>query len=128
MICSDCRETKRVPTHTTDLTIGTVESLSSTVYAFVQNLSTGYTHRQEVLTDASGTVVLDMSLPHYSYYHEHSAYKVWVTDTNSVILPVTIDNEINDCFTVSFKDLYQITAGVEDGVEYVEYELVLKEC
>lgn len=126
MICSNCRETKRVPTHTTNLTIGIVSVLSNTVYVFVKNLATDYTYRQEVITEADGTVILDMAQPHYSYYHENASYQLWITDTDNELLEITIDNEINECLYVGFKNLYTITVGEEESVEYTAYEIALK--
>lgn len=109
MACTTCQTTKKIPTCTTDLVLGTTVHLDTNIYIFVRNLTTGYLHRETAVTDGAGEVILDLSQPDSSFYNPYSIYEVWVTLATSTInekVTVTIGATGYTCFTLEFDKVY----------------------
>lgn len=79
MACLDCSRTKPIPSCTTSLILGTVTSLSTAVYIYVRNLTSGKLYRQAVTSSVAGLVTLDKTEPSSYFYTPNHAYEIWVT-------------------------------------------------
>lgn len=107
MACTTCSYTKTVPTCITNLIVGTIDDLSSDVYVFIKNISTGKIDRFEATSDGAGLVTLS-SIPTNYFMDEHD-YEIWVTlrtvsqnDRESI----TIDGVSDTCWAMPLLDLY----------------------
>lgn len=108
MACNTCQATKSIPVCTEVLILGQIAP-DTEVYIFIINHSSGYTHRQESISDGSGNVGLNMALPDPSFYNPDSAYEIWATlqtSTQNDRLDITIDAETYSCFNLCFTSLY----------------------
>lgn len=77
--CVDCQPTNLIPTCTTALVLGTIPDLTTAVFIYVRNLTTGNTHRQSVTSDGAGLVTMDTTDPVPSFYSPNMTYEVWIT-------------------------------------------------
>lgn len=92
--------------------IGSVEDASTDLYVYIKNLTTGYVHRQEVMSNEYGLVTLDLSLPDISFYNPNNTYESWVTLQDAQIddrLPVTIGDDDYTCFALNFEKVFDET-------------------
>lgn len=106
MACNDCHPLASIPECTNEMVLGNI-AVNTQVYIYVENLVTGYIHRQEALSDNTGEVILDLSEPDPSFYNQNSSYEVWVTlRTDNVRMAVTVgadlEEEAVDCIDISF--------------------------
>ncbi len=93
MACTNCQEVTPIPQCVEDITIGAIADLTTDVYVFVKNLTTGYLHQQEAVSDGAGLVILDSTLPDISFYNENHFYELWITKQSETIndkLPITV--------------------------------------
>lgn len=112
MSCTACQATKIIPSCTDELVIGSVEDASTDLYVYIKNLTTGYVHRQEVMSNEYGLVTLDLSLPDISFYNPNNTYESWVTLQDAQIddrLPVTIGDDDYTCFALNFEKVFDET-------------------
>jgi hypothetical protein len=116
MNCSVCQKTKQIPTHVTDLIIGKV-SIEDDVLIYVENVATGYIYRQEAIVNPDGSVILDMTLPHPSFYNPHGQYNISVTDIDEHPTSITIGEVEYDCLSVTFKNVFN-DSGYVDFLEW----------
>lgn len=109
MSCTPCQPTKKIPTCAAEVVVGSIEDLSTDIYIYIKNLTTGYLHRQESTSGPYGLVTLDLSVPDSSFYNPNSTYELWATLANAQIgdrLEITIDEEPETCFELSFEKAF----------------------
>lgn len=109
MSCNNCTPTKPIPVCTLTLVLGNIFFPDMPVFIFVENLTTGYIHRQEATTSPGGIITLDLSKPDPSFYNPDNNYGVWVTLQVANVNekePIEIDSISYDCFQLSFSPFY----------------------
>lgn len=77
MNCDNCTRAKRVNHCANALEIGVIDLFSANVDIYVENTASGYIYKQEVTTDISGLVTLDMTEPNKDFYL--GEYYIYVT-------------------------------------------------
>lgn len=109
MDCNNCQLTKPIPVCTLTLIIGDIAPIDTPVYIFIENISSGYIHRQEAVSSPSGLVTLDLSKPDPSFYNIYSNYSLWITLQTSTVNegePIIIDSIPYDCLQLHFSPYY----------------------
>lgn len=114
MACLTCEQTKLIPACTDTLTLGVIDFISTNVYIFVENITTGYQHRQDAVSNALGVVSVDLTLPNENFYSDSFSYEIWVTlrdVSQTEKLQITVAGGASfDCFDVSFEKINAATA------------------
>jgi len=119
----DCQETKLIPSCTDNLQIGFIDDLSTLVFIFVKNLTTGYIQQFSATSSAQGLVTLDMTTEP-NYFQPKQQFELWVTlqsTTQKERLDVKIVDFEFPCFLVEFEKIND-SSGL---VDYTNHELQL---
>lgn len=94
----------------TNITIGTIDNLSTSIYIYVRRIDNGRTHRESTTTDGSGTVTKLLTDPGNQFYNSSSDYEVWVTlqtsdNPNDARETITLDDGTTQdtCFILTFE-------------------------
>lgn len=112
MDCLTCQQTKQIPNCTDDLVLGIIDYVSTNVYIFIENVTTGRVERQEATSSPVGVVTLDLTDPNAHFYSNSYAFEVHVSlrdTTPTEKLPIQLGGSTFDCFQLTFD---KIIAGV----------------
>lgn len=108
MSCLICQRTKPIPICNANLIIGNIGLNNTAVYIYVQDLSTGATHRQSATSSGAGLVTLSMALPVGFYSPDHT-YELWITLQSATNIldrkDITIGVEVNNCLNPIFQNI-----------------------
>lgn len=116
MSCGNYLQTRPVPACAETLTIGTVTLLNTVVNIYITKAN-GKKTVQEITTDGSGTVVLDLTDPSTLFYNEFDGvYTIQVGETYEEPLNVTVGTDISKTVGVSFVN---ISGSTETAVNLV---------
>lgn len=116
MACNDCQDIKVVPVCTENLVLGKVASLTTAVFIYFKNISSGYQTRQQVTSAGDGTIAADLTVPDPSFYNPNGVFECWATLTTvspETRLPITIGAIAYDCLKLRFEATY----GEDDNTE-----------
>jgi len=116
MNCINCIEAKPIPVCSGELIIGTVETIETEVFVFVQNIATGYIATHTVTPSSyDSSVSIPLDEPYPDFYSPNFYFKLWVSETEdgNEVLPVTIDDVEYECFTIIFKTIYSSDSAVK---------------
>ena len=123
MACNNCQPIKSIPVCTQRIIIGELPP-DAALYIFVSNLASGYTYRQPALSDNSGVLKLDLTLPDPSFYNPDSSYELWITGQEPYNpldkVPIIIDAIEYECLLLSFFPVYDED---DELVSYTEIQL-----
>lgn len=106
-ICSDCVNSKPVARCVTNLIVGTISSLNTSVYVYIRSVTTDRDIRYTVTSSAAGLITVPITPQRFSEDH---AYEIWVTLTTAAGVEnkqnITIGGEIADCVSVRFETIW----------------------
>lgn len=106
-LCNPCSKSKPVLACTTDLTIGTISGLTTTVFVYIQNHTTGFIKRYDVTSDGVGLVVITLSTNDVMPSHD---YELWITLATATDTDdredITIDSVVYTCVKPIFRRVY----------------------
>lgn len=118
MSCSSCAKTKPILSCVTELTVGTVANLTTALYIYIRNNTTNRLYRFEETSSGAGLVVV--TLDEVQMIPGHN-YELWVTLASATNieqkLDVTIGDETNDCFDVSFQRVFNTDNSLRSGAQ-----------
>lgn len=119
-ICNPCTPVNTIPSCVTNIIIGTIASVSTAVYVYIKNISTGKVTRISATSSIAGlvTAVLGDFIP-----MDNCSYEIWVTLATADIdtkLNVTISAVAYTCFAVRFET---ITTTADVVVSVTNYTL-----
>jgi hypothetical protein len=115
MSCSNCTQTKLIPTCTGILQVGLVAP-DTDYWVHVKNLITGNTYRQTNTSDVAGLLTFDLTKPDTSAYSPNFDYELYVTLVGSGdIVQVDLDGTLYDCFNISFGAIKGTSVGYDNS-------------
>lgn len=105
-VCSDCHTTNPVARCLTALTIGSISSLSTDVFVYIENIATGRIVRYSATSDATGKVIIQITPQQFS---ENMEYEGWITKRDAgnieVRESIVIGAESQTCAYISFQNV-----------------------
>ncbi len=120
-VCNPCTKANLVPECVTNLTIGTISSVSTNVHVYQKHIGSGRIDRYDVTTDGSGTVTISPS-----NIMRGQKFEYWVTLANADDIEtketLTINSNTYDCVTVE----YQFVADASSGDAETYTNITLK--
>lgn len=115
MSCSNCTQTKIIPTCTGLLQVGTVTP-DTDYWVHVKNLITHNTYRQTVTSDVAGLLFFDLTKPDTSAYSPNFDYELYVTEVGSgVVVEVDVNGTLYSCFNLSFGAIKGTAVGYDNS-------------
>ena len=100
-ICTPCTKANLVPECVTNLTIGTISSLTTAVYVYQKHVKTGRIERYDITTGGAGEVTISPT----SIMREQD-FEYWVTLASATDIEtketLTINGSTYDCVTVEY--------------------------
>lgn len=116
MSCGNYLQTRQVPACAETLTIGTVTLLNTDVNIYISKAN-GKKTVQQITTDGSGTVTLDLADPSTMFYNEYDGvYTIQVGETYEEPLTITVGTDASATVGVSFVN---ISGSTETAVNLV---------
>lgn len=117
-LCNPCSASKPVLACTTDLTVGTISSLSTAVFVYLKNHTTGFIKRYDVTTTIAGLVVITLSSNDIMPDHD---YELWVSLASATNTDerenITIDAVVYTCVKPVFRRVYGTDNVLDFGVQ-----------
>lgn len=114
-ICNPCSKTKAVLACATDLTIGTIANLSTAVYVYIKNHTTGFTKRYDVTSSGAGVVVITLVTNDIMPDHD---YEVWITLASATNIDERITIVVSGGNYTCLKPVFRRVYGTDDVLEY----------
>lgn len=112
-VCTPCTEAKQIPTCITSLVVGTIANLTTAVYVYIQDITTGRLVRLPVTSSGAGLVAATVSGEDFMDGHD---YELWVTLASAASiedkLSVTIEAVAYTCFHLRFTQVRDNTGAV----------------
>ena len=106
MSCTPCSFTKPVPVCVQALEVGTITSLATAIYVFINNLTTGKTVRLDEVTDGAGLVTVDTTGLRFSESFTYELYVVLQAATSiDDRETITIDATEETCLALPFQTI-----------------------
>ena len=108
MICTNCVESKPIPSCAESLVVGSVTTEESSVFVFIKNNATGYVATQEVVPDDNDLISISLSDPYPDFYSPNFFFTITVSESEdgNDQIPFTIDSVEHDCITALFQKVY----------------------
>lgn len=114
-ICNPCNECKPVLACTTNLTVCTIANVSTAVYVYLENHTTGFIKRYEVTSTVAGVVTIALSSNDIMPDHD---YEIWVTLASVTNLEERLTMVISAANYTCVKPTFRRVYGTDDVLEY----------
>lgn len=106
-VCSECLHPKPIARCVTNLIIGTISSLNTSVYVYISNLTTGREIRYTVTTSVAGLVTIPITPQRFSEDHSYEIHVTLATASNiNVKENITIGGDVSDCVSLRFETIW----------------------
>lgn len=123
MSCSNCEKSKPILACISTLTVGTISNISTAVYVYLRNNTTGRTYRYSTTSSGAGVVSVDISAQQHIPEHD---YELWVTLASATNteekLTLTISSETMTCVSLSFVRAFNNTDTLVSGNQTLTLE------
>lgn len=114
-LCNPCSATKPVLACVTDLTIGAIANLSTAVYVYLKNHTTGYIKHYDVTSTGAGVVTISLVANDIMPDHD---YEVWITLASATNTDERITMVVSGGNYTCLRPVFRRVYGTDDVLEY----------